>query len=275
MEELEHVVVAVQKSPTHRHIARALIARLAAIESAKRGSPPDGREKEIIKAVKNKLHQTVGAFVEGRPDYKKALRALAAAAREEDAVAREERIRAVLQQAMQFHASTRERLPFLESFYRDALRDISPPGRVLDLACGLNPLARPWLGIPDEAEYLACDVRADLTEFVNGVFAACGWKGRAFVRDLLSDEPLPKADAVLLLKTIPCLEQVEKDAGARLLARLDAPHAVVSFPGKSLGGREKGMRENYAAHFLGMLEGTGWKQRNFVIGEELVFVLSR
>ncbi len=62
---------------------------------------------------------------------------------------------------------------------------------------------------------------------------------------------------------------------SRISSEKFSPRAVVSFPGESLGGREKGMRENYAAHFLELIEGSGWKQRNIVVGEELVFVLSR
>ncbi|MBI2888462.1 MAG: hypothetical protein HYY10_00900 [Candidatus Liptonbacteria bacterium] len=57
---------------------------------------------------------------------------------------------------------------------KEVFRYLPPPARVLDLACGLNPLARPWMGIPDDAEYLACDALSDLTDFLGEVFAARG-----------------------------------------------------------------------------------------------------
>ena len=46
---------------------------------------------------------------------------------------------------MGYHSSTRERLPILEQFYARALADIPPARVVLDLACGLNPLALAWM----------------------------------------------------------------------------------------------------------------------------------
>jgi 16S rRNA (guanine(1405)-N(7))-methyltransferase len=59
------------------------------------------------------------------------------------------------------------------------------------------------------------------------------------------------------LKAIPCLDQQEPGAGRRLLHSLDAPVVVVSFPARSLGGREKGMRETYDRMLRQMVEGSG------------------
>ena len=46
---------------------------------------------------------------------------------------------------MRGHASTQERLPILEEFFQTTLASIAPVESVLDLACGLNPLALPWM----------------------------------------------------------------------------------------------------------------------------------
>ena len=53
-----------------------------------------------------------------------------------------------------------------------------------------------------------------------------------------------------------------------------ARYLAVSFPAKSLGGRSKGMVENYSARFEELIAGRGWQ----VLGElefstELVFVV--
>jgi 16S rRNA (guanine(1405)-N(7))-methyltransferase len=80
---------------------------------------------------------------------------------------------------------------------------------------------------------------------------------RGVAQDLAAGPPEASADLVLLLKAIPCLEQQEPGAGKRLLRSLEAPVVVVSFPARSLGGREKGMRENYDRMLREMVEGSG------------------
>jgi 16S rRNA (guanine(1405)-N(7))-methyltransferase len=79
----------------------------------------------------------------------------------------------------------------------------------------------------------------------------------------------------LLLKTIPCLEQLDKTVGARLLEGIQAEHILVSFPAQSLGGRGKGMLENYEAHFLQLVAGKNWAFRKYEFSTELAFLLSR
>ncbi len=261
----EEAIVSVTQSAKYKHIDPELIARLVKKEFGK-----SARVKDVTKAVKNKLHQIGGVFFESRPDYTALFKDIEKAA----ATHKDEILRCTLREAMTTHVSTEERAPFLENFYKEVLRNVTPPARVLDLACGLNPLARPWMGFPESTEFLACDIFRDLVGFLNSTFSACGWRGNAFVADLLGDTPLPESDVALLLKTIPCLEQVDKEAGARLLGRLNAPTIVVSFPGKSLGGREKGMKTNYAEHFRKIVEGTSREIRSIVIGEELIFILS-
>jgi 16S rRNA (guanine(1405)-N(7))-methyltransferase len=78
-----------------------------------------------------------------------------------------------------------------------------------------------------------------------------------------------------LLKTIPCLEQIDKAIGPRLLDQVPAEHLLVSFPAQSLGGRSKGMVQNYEAHFREMLAGKPWRAQRFEFSTELAFLLSR
>ena len=79
----------------------------------------------------------------------------------------------------------------------------------------------------------------------------------------------------LLLQTIPCLAQVDKEAGRRLLDGVNAPVVLVSFPVQSLGGREKGMMEHYERHFYELVAGRPWQIDRFVFNTELVYRLRR
>ena len=79
----------------------------------------------------------------------------------------------------------------------------------------------------------------------------------------------------LILKTIPCLEQLDKTAGLRLLETIQAEHILVSFPVHSLGGRSKGMVENYEARFHALVQGKRWAIQRFEFATELAFLVTK
>ena len=80
-------------------------------------------------------------------------------------------------------------------------------------------------------------------------------------------------DLALLLKTLPVLAQVDKTAVPRLLDSLQAHYLLISFPAKSLGGRNKGMVENYEAQFYQWATGRNWQIKRFEFASELAFLI--
>ena len=76
-------------------------------------------------------------------------------------------------------------------------------------------------------------------------------------------------------KTIPCLEQVDKTIGRRLLEQIQAEVLLVSFPVHSLGGRSKGMLQFYENHFRQLAADLPWRITRFEFASELVFRLER
>lgn len=260
---LDALVETVLSSAKYREVAPALIRTIGAQELRKRRN-----QKEAVKATKNKLHQTVGAYWQGEQAYDDWLAALAAAADPTQ-------VRTVCQTILRHHASTRERLSLLPDFYATIFADLPPIHTVLDLACGLNPLTIPWMPLADNVVYHACDIAHDQAAFLNRALPLLGVQGSATVCNLLEAIPATKADVVLLLKTLPCLEQVEPTIGERLLTTIDAPVLIVSFPGQSLGGRHKGMTTTYPAHLQALLQRTSWQVTSFPFVTELVFRLVR
>lgn len=259
---LERIVEAVRGTPKYRQVAADFVRHIGAQELAKgRGG------KEALKATKRKLHQVAGAYLDAGLHYDAWLEALRAAHLEGA-----EPFHKVCAQVMKHHASTRERLPFLDDFYAPLLAGLPPIRNVLDIGCGLHPLALPWMGLPDQVEYLALDVYEDMAAFLNGFFALLPIRGRAEAHDVLHAPPTQRADLALLLKTIPCLEQVDKEAGRQLLTTVPANALLVSFPAQSLAGRRgKGMEVNYAARLQDLVAGTGWHVERFDFPAELVF----
>lgn len=261
--DLAALVAAVREGAKYRHLAVGLVEAVAAAEQAK------GRNfKESVKATRNKLHQVAGAYLPDHPDYAAWWKLIA------QSVTQDER-RAALRQVMGNHASTRERLPFLDSFYATVLGDLPPIHSVLDLACGLNPLAAAWMPLAQDATYYACDIYQDQIDFLNRVLALTEPPGQAFIGNLLAATPSHAVDVALLLKTIPCLEQMDKQIGPRLLAQINAPVIIVSFPARSLGGHGKGMVQNYADHFATLVAGQPWQIMRFDFATEMVFRLTR
>jgi 16S rRNA (guanine(1405)-N(7))-methyltransferase len=175
---------------------------------------------------------------------------------------------------MNAHASARERLPFLAPFYQRIFAQLGPVRRVLDLGCGLNPLAIPWMPLAADAVYHAYDVHGDLVQFLAAALPLLGVAGTARLSDLAQDVIDQPADLALLLKLLPTLEQLDRTAGDRLLTRLNAQHMVVSFPIRSLGGREKGMRTTYETRFRHMIADRPWQVERLEFPTELVFVVT-
>lgn len=261
-DELEKLVTAVSRSAKYRHLNPDLIQRIGARELVARRT-----YKEAVKSTKNKLHQVGGAYFAARIDYDAALARLQKT--RDDPVA----FRQTCRDLMALHASTRERLPILDGFYRNILADLSPIRSVIDVACGLNPLAWPWMPLAEGASYHAYDIYGDMTGFLQGFFELLGVNGRAQTRDIIGQPPEETADIAFILKTLPCLEQVDKTAAARLLDNLNARYLLISYPARSLGGRRKGMVENYTTHFEKLADGRNWRVRRFEFEMELAFLV--
>ena len=77
---------------------------------------------------------------------------------------------------------------------------------------------------------------------------------------------------MFLFKTIPCLEQQEKGAGVRLLRSLRARCAVVSFPARTLGGRDKGMALHYDQFMAEMIRELGISMNKIPYPNEVFYV---
>lgn len=268
MEEvLETLVTAVLSSAKYRHISPEFVRAVGARELAIRPNL-----KAAVKATKNVLHQAGGAFQDSPIDYAQWLSRLTAVA---PAGSSSAPFREACRVLMSAHTSTRERLTIIDEFYSTTLADVPAPGRVLDIACGLNPLARSWMPFPATTEYVAYDIYTDQMEFLNAFFALAGFPGRAEARDVISRPPEEPADLALILKTLPCLEAVDRHAATRLLDAVRAPLLLVSFPAQSLGGRRKGMAAHYEARFRALLDKRGWPAERFEFKTELAFLVRK
>ena len=262
---LDRLVADVQSNDKYRNIEPGLIRWVG--ETELRSQPSF---KEAVKSTRSRLHQACAAFQEAKIDYPRWTVELEALPGD----VADPNLQGLCYRLMRLHASTRERLPFLETFYASTLTHLPPVHSIIDLACGLNPLALPWIPTAEDVRYEACDIYVDMVGFINHFFSHIQLDGRAFTMDLTHSFPVGSFDLALLLKTLPCLEQLDKSIAPGLLDSIRARYLLVSFPARSLGGRSKGMVANYEAHFLQLIAGRNWTFQRFEFPTELAFLVS-
>ena len=263
---LDQFVEAILASRKYKNVSQDFIESLGSQELAKHRSL-----KEAVKVTKNKLHQIGGAYLEGEIPYESWLDELRDASQQQYG----ERLRQSCMRMMAYHASTRERLPILEQFYTILLADLPPINTVIDLACGLHPLAIPWMPLGEYVQYYAYDIYKDMTNFLNDFVTIINIQGCAQSCDVIQSCPTHHVDLAFMLKAIPCLEQVNKTATLRLLDTINADHLLVSFPVHSLGGRKKSMAANYEARFRELVAHKNWSIERFEFASELVFRIAK
>jgi 16S rRNA (guanine(1405)-N(7))-methyltransferase len=264
MSDLDQLVETVRESAKYQHLSPEVIRRVGSLELAKYP-----RMKEAVKSTKNKLHQIGGAYLSEKMPYGRWTAAL------EEVASDREALLAKCREIMPHHASTRERLPILDEFYQVTLGDIAPVQSVIDIACGLNPLTIPWMPLDPNAHYYAYDIYEDMIGFVQGFMNLIGIQGEAEAHDMGAYIPSQTVDLALILKTLPCLEQVDKQTSLRLIDGLNARHLLISYPVRSLGGSNKGMAENYEAHLERLLADKSWTVQRYEFKTELAFLVTK
>jgi 16S rRNA (guanine(1405)-N(7))-methyltransferase len=262
----DEVGALVTRSRRYRGVDEALVRRLVA-EEVRRG----GSAAVVAKRVKRRLHQSVGAF-RGALDATRILAPIRAAWTGEIA---DPAFRGACQGALRRHASTAERardLPLLFSRIWDVTG--RPPHTLLDLGCGLGPLALPWMGLAPRTVYRAMDADEAVLSIVDAFLDLVAQPHAVTRIDLAADVPHERADAALLLKLVPTLDRQDPAAAARLLHGLRVRHAVLSFPRRSLGGHAKGMERTYRSRAEELAaEGAARSFVDVSVPGELAFVL--
>ena len=263
---LDRVVAAVRQSRRYSGIDEAVIRRSAAralLEAR-------GQVNDAIKRTKRQLHQVYGAYAGVAHRYDRLLSRLTQA----HAEGRDEFL-AELRRIMALHASTRERLLYLEDFYSALFARVGPVTSILDVGCGLNPLAAPWMRLSHDAVYTAVEIEASLAAFVGDCLDLMAVRARSLVSDAIASPPQDTVDLALVLKLAPCLEQQQRGAAGDLIGSLRARFVAVSFPVRSLGGRGKGMHANYARVFEQMAGREQWNAEEIAVRGELLYLITK
>lgn len=260
------VTEAVLGSRRYRGVAPALVRRLAA-EALQRHP---GDRSAARKTTQRQLHQLFGAYLPGKPRWHRLLRTIQQAG---DRAAAQDACR----RAMSAHASTAERQRVLDDYAPLLAQVAGPTDRVLDLACGLGPLA--WAFVDHAPAALHCvDVGTEMLGFLGEALTALGLPATVEAVDLAQPAAvaaLPPSEVAVLLKALPCLRHTLPGSEAELLDTIPAQRFLVSWPTRSLGSRAKGMDQTYRAHAAALTAALGWRATEHELPGELCYVLER
>ncbi|KKP31574.1 MAG: hypothetical protein A2312_03515 [Candidatus Staskawiczbacteria bacterium RIFOXYB2_FULL_32_9] len=279
----KEIVEKIESSKKYKAIYIKTIVRVVANCILRFGDPTSLKLREarkIEKEAKNLLHQIWGAFYETRPDFNKILGKI------EQDIKSETEVKEIILSILKLQSSVEERIPILEEFYKKIFEITGIPNSIIDHACALNPLTISWMNLPGTTTYKAYDIDKDEIEFLKSVFRLLNNNYYSTTRsrvgevikfelgDLLVNE-FEYADVVFMLKLLPCLEHQKKNCSLEILKKQKCKFLVVSFPIKSIGGKEKGMCEFYRNSFKNMVSSEEWEIKELVFDTELVYIIKK
>ena len=216
------------------------------------------KDKDIVKYVKKELHIVWRAFFKQNIKW-------------------EEAIQKDINQLVMAHNSTNERQAFVIEFYKQIFENIDGKiSKIADYGCGLNPLNIPQMDLQDNIQYSAYDIYVPEVEFLN-TYAAIHFKDIQFhaeVKDAF-EEDSQSYDVVFMLKLLPVLEEQKKGASMELLKRINTRNFVVSFPTRSLSGKNVGMLSNYSQSFENVLNDLRYEYSQIIFENEVVYVVKK
>lgn len=204
-------------------------------------------EKVIIKAIRAELRNLVGRF---RSSQHKRERLLGE--KEYDKL-------------LATHSSTKERQKHYQTLVK--LLDRHKPTSILDLACGINPVA-----ISDafpNASYTAVDINGDDLVIVQKFFKQRGIAGKTIQQDIRTKHSFAKHDVVLLMKVLDILETKTHTIAESIMQSLECNVAIVSFATKTLSG--KPMRIPRRGWFEKILRDLNLKYKTEMIPGEIFY----
>jgi hypothetical protein len=179
-------------------------------------SPKSAKYKKIVKEIRSRLRRVYGLFRDKKQE------ALLNMLTQKELTREKLPVEKLVAKILATHASTKER-----TFYKELHTEINKlkPKVILDLGCGVNPLAF----FKNKTKYYAYDINeAEINSMQEFFKKQVGFKG--VVGDVLKLK-YPKADLALLFKMTDVLDRGKGHKKSEdLIKRIPAKFIIVSFP---------------------------------------------
>lgn len=264
---IDTLIEEAQNSRKYRelNIPRATLLDILTHESQRSNS-----RKELEDKFRKSLHNIIAPYLEdiNYPVETVALKNL------HDQNPSEADLKAWCKGRMSRHASSRERLPYLDTFYQTISATIGTPNTILDLACALDPLGLPWMGLSQSTRFLAYDIHKPRLLFLQTFFNSFYPNASAIHQDILTDIPTQSADCAFFFKEAHRLEKRRPGGNRVLFEGLDVKWLVVSLPAKDLSGHHS-LQDFHSTLIQKAIQGKPWHLTTSLAGDELIFFIQK
>lgn len=260
---------------SHHQTKDRILEKLSHVKSYKQFTKSQEHDF-LIKTVRTELRKVYGAFI--LEDYEKKQKILARLTDANDLETHNE--------LLHLHKSTHERFTHYPQLYETLFTQIAALGgtkqtyRILDIACGLNPIGNIYFR-DKIAAYYASDISSEDCDFLAAYFkkAKVPFTYDTFALDLVhkkSHEQLATlpVDICFIFKTLDGLERVERGVTEKLLHAINTQFFAITFPTLSIGGLRKiDVRRRLWLEKL--LEKLGWTYTKHMLESELLYVVKK
>jgi SAM-dependent methyltransferase len=171
--------------------------------------------KIIVKDIRSNLRDYAGRFQIGWKDRYKLLE------------------KGDINSLLKTHSSTSERIAFYPRL-KELISRLKARS-ILDLGCGINPIALASPGVV----YYASDINGEELKLIEKFFEKNNIKGKTFVCDLANVNScnLPEADICLILKVFDILGKNDYLLAEKVISRIKSKYLLISFSTKTLSGK--------------------------------------
>lgn len=170
--------------------------------------------KIIVKEIRDKLRHLTGRFQASQDSRRSLLK------------------KGKISDLLSTHTSTKERLDDYQAL-KDKISSLNI-NSILDLGCGINPIAL----ASKDIEYSAADINEDDLKLVRIYFKLNHIQGNVFFYDLRElEKSLPKADLCLLFKVFDVLETKGHKQAEKIIKFIQCKYIMMSFSTKTLSGK--------------------------------------
>jgi 16S rRNA (guanine(1405)-N(7))-methyltransferase len=263
MDTLLQIIDKISNSKKYKPINKQTISRIVN-NAAKRY-----HRKQVEDISKKLLHQIWGAYYTSRPDFNKLEQKIF------DSINEGKSLKETVLPILSIHASTKERVPILNFFYKDVFAITGIPDSIVDYACGLNPLTVPWMDLPNGTQYKAIDIDTEEIEFlakISKLYQNISIKTE--VGDLfnINNENFHTA---FLFKILPVLEQQQKGITKNIINEINAKFIVITYPTASLSRNDKGMTKFYSNQFETLANENNWEYKKINLLSEIIYIIKK
>ncbi len=219
-----------------------------------------------LKAIRANLYQSYGMYkiVSDEPETKQYF-------------LRKLRVRRVTEddyrKVLSLHLSTKERFEHYPHVYGEIFKITGKPEVILDLGCGLNPLAYRYMPVKI-SRYIASDIDKGSLEFIQQFFNILGIDGRTVVLDLQNEADIQKlafidCDICFMFKLL----EIDKRIAEEIVSAVSAKFIAASFSTVSVTG--KIMSSPGREWFEKMLKRLKYKFSAFKTENEIFYIIKK